>query len=113
MHRDPDSWTNPETPQRPKSGWLQHAMPDSERYSYRFYNIWVALSPLDPTEQVWNNPLVVLLPRSGGRQEWEFEKRTLDMVNVDEQREAEEAAKDFSGATCLRLCLYLCLTFVP
>eukprot|EP00958_Prasinococcus_capsulatus_P030462 scaffold8126_cov457-Prasinococcus_capsulatus_cf.AAC.1 len=103
MHRDPDSWTNPDTPQRPKRGWLDHAMPNVDVYSYRFYNVWIALSPLDPTGQVWNNPLVVLLPRNGGSREWAFQERTLDMVNVE-----EEASDDgFSGM--LRSNQYTCI----
>ena len=39
LHRDPDSWTNPKTPQRPKDGWTDLAMPDRDRYQYRFVNI--------------------------------------------------------------------------
>lgn len=41
LHRDPDSWTNPRTPQRPKDGWTELAMPERERYDYRFVNVWV------------------------------------------------------------------------
>ena len=79
LHRDPDSWTNPRTPQRPKDGWTELAMPERERYAYRFVNVWVARSAIDPTGQVWQSPLVVCLPREGGNREWAFQKRKLAM----------------------------------
>ena len=75
LHRDPDSWTNPRTPQKPKDGWTELAMPERERYDYRFVNVWVARSAIDPTGQVWQSPLVVCLPRDGGKREWAFERQ--------------------------------------
>ena len=89
LHRDPDSWTNPKTPQRPKDGWTDLAMPERGKYAYRFINVWVARSAIDPTLQVWQSPLVVCLPRDGGRREWPFERQTLAM-------DAEEAEKEFA-----------------
>jgi hypothetical protein len=89
LHRDPDSWTNPRTPQRPKDGWTDLAMPDRERFVYRFVNVWVARSAIDPTGQVWQSPLVVCLPRDGGAREWPFERRKLAM-------DAEEAEKEYN-----------------
>jgi len=89
LHRDPDSWTNPKTPQRPKDGWTDLAMPERGKYAYRFINVWVARSAIDPTLQVWQSPLVVCLPRDGGRREWAFERRTLEMSD-------EEAKKEFA-----------------
>ena len=79
LHRDPDSWTNPATPQRPKDGWTELAMPERKKYAYRFINVWVARSAIDPTGQVWQSPLVVCLPRDAGEREWAFEKRKLAM----------------------------------
>jgi len=79
LHRDPDSWTNPRTPQRPRDGWTDIAMPDRDRYAYRFVNVWVARSAIDPTGQVWQSPLVVCLPRDGGAREWAFERLKLSM----------------------------------
>ena len=87
MHRDPDSWTNPKTPQRPKDGWTELSMPDRGKYAYRFINVWVARSAIDPTGQVWQSPLVVCLPREGGRREWAFEKRTLAMDDAEAEKE--------------------------
>jgi hypothetical protein len=87
MHRDPDSWTNPKTPQRPKDGWTELSMPDRGKYAYRFINVWVARSAIDPTGQVWGSPLVVCLPREGGRREWAFEKRTLAMDDAEAEKE--------------------------
>ena len=87
MHRDPDSWTNPKTPQRPKDGWTELSMPDRGKYAYRFINVWVARSAIDPTGQVWGSPLVVCLPREGGRREWAFEKRTLAMDDDEAEKE--------------------------
>ena len=89
LHRDPDSWTNPRTPQRPKDGWTELAMPERGKYAYRFINVWVARSAIDPTLQVWQSPLVVCLPRDGGRREWAFERQTLEMSD-------EEAEKEFA-----------------
>ena len=87
LHRDPDSWTNPRTPQRPRAGWTDLAMPDRETYAYRFVNVWIARSALDPTGQVWQSPLVVCLPREGGAREWAFEKRTLAMDEGEAEKE--------------------------
>ena len=87
LHRDPDSWTNPKTPQRPKDGWTDLAMPDRDRYQYRFVNIWVARSAIDPTGQVWQSPLVVCLPRDGGEREWKFEKRKISMDDTEAEKE--------------------------
>ena len=89
LHRDPDSWTNPRTPQRPKDGWTELSMPKRGKYSYRFINVWVARSAIDPTGQVWQSPLVVCLPRDGGCREWAFERQTLAMSD-------EEAEKEFA-----------------
>jgi len=93
LHRDPDSWTNPRTSQRPRSGWVDLAMPDRDRYSYRFINLWLARSAIDPTEQVWSSPLVVLLPREKGTREWAWQTRTLGM-----DAEAAEDESNFSLA---------------
>ena len=86
LHRDPDSWTNPATTQRPRDGWPELSMPNRERYCYRFINVWLATSALDPTGNAWQSPLVVMLPRDGGRREWMFDKRKLSMTR--------EGAKD-------------------
>ena len=87
LHRDPDSWTNPKTPQRPKDGWTDLAMPDRDRYQYRFVNIWIARSAIDPTGQVWQSPLVVCLPKDGGEREWKFEKRKISMDDSEAEKE--------------------------
>ena len=86
LHRDPDSWTNPATTQRPRDNWPELSMPERNRYQYRFINVWLATSALDPTGNAWQSPLVVMLPREGGRKEWMFEKRKLSMTS--------EGAKD-------------------
>ena len=88
MHRDPDSWTNPSTSQRPREGWTELSMQDRERYQYRFINVHLITSALDPTYNAWQSPLVVMLPRESGKREWPFEKQTLTMT--------EEGAKDES-----------------
>ena len=88
MHRDPDSWTNPSTSQRPREGWTKLSMQDIERYQYRFINVHLITSALDPTYNAWQSPLVVMLPRESGKREWPFEKQTLTMT--------EEGAKDES-----------------
>mmetsp|Transcript_36422 Transcript_36422/g.90823 ORF Transcript_36422/g.90823 Transcript_36422/m.90823 type:complete len:462 (-) Transcript_36422:57-1442(-) len=81
LHRDPDAidYKSP--------GWMETSMPGSKSsseggagdedgaYSYRYYNIWLARTPLDASGQVWENPLCLLLPRDGGAQEWDFEIR--------------------------------------
>ena len=80
LHRDPDSWTNPATKQRPRDGWPNLSMPNRERYQYRFINVHLTTSALDPTGNAWQSPLVVMLPREGGQREWAFEKRKLSMT---------------------------------
>jgi hypothetical protein len=86
LHRDPDSWTNPATTQRPRDGWPELSMPDRSRYQYRFINVHLTTSALDPTGNAWQSPLVVMLPRDGGAREWAFVKRKLEMTS--------EGAKD-------------------
>ena len=86
LHRDPDSWTNPATTQRPRDGWPELSMPNRERYQYRFINVHLTTSALDPTGNPWQSPLVVMLPRESGAREWAFEKRKLEMT--------KEGAKD-------------------
>ena len=66
-------------------------MPERGKYAYRFINVWVARSAIDPTLQVWQSPLVVCLPSDGGRREWAFERQTLAMS--DEEAEKEFAVK--------------------
>jgi hypothetical protein len=80
LHRDPDSWTNPATKQRPRKGWPDLSMPDRDRYQYRFINVHLTTSALDPTGNAWQSPLVVMLPRDGGEREWRFTKRKLEMT---------------------------------
>ena len=87
LHRDPDSWTNPTTPHRPKDGWTDLSMKNRGRYAYRFVNVWLARSAIDPTGQVWQSPLVVCLPRDGGNREWAFQKRKLAMEENEAQKE--------------------------
>ena len=67
LHRDPDAidYKSP--------GWMEYAMPnsretDEEGHSYRYYNVWMARTLLDPSGQVWENPLCLLLPRGRGRE---------------------------------------------
>ena len=69
LHRDPDAvdYKSPD--------WMRTAMPEKDVYAYRYYNIWLARSPIDPTGQVWENPLVMLLPRNGGAKEWRYDVR--------------------------------------
>ena len=38
-------------------------MPDRDRYRYRFINVHLTTSALDPTGNAWRSPLVVMLPR--------------------------------------------------
>ena len=80
LHRDPDSWTNPATKQRPRKGWPDLSMPDRDRYQYRFINVHLTTSALDPTGNAWQSPLVVMLPRDRGEREWRFTKRKLEMT---------------------------------
>ena len=95
LHRDPDAidYKSP--------GWMESAMPGSSTenddedgaYSYRYYNVWLARTPLDPSGQVWENPLCLLLPKDGGSQEWEYEIRKPE-DNVDAP---EESIGDMMG----------------
>jgi hypothetical protein len=77
LHRDPDAidYKSPD--------WMEKSMENSEEYSYRYYNVWVSRTPKDPTGQVWDNPLLVLLPKNGGTKEWKYEIRT-EKDNLDE-----------------------------
>lgn len=89
LHRDPDAidYKSP--------GWMEYAMPgsretDEEGYSYRYYNVWMARTPLDPSGQVWENPLCLLLPRDGGAKEWDYEvRKPEDNVDAVEETTAE------------------------
>jgi len=69
LHRDPDAidYKSP--------GWMEAGMAKSDEYSYRYYNVWLLRSPRDPTGQAWDKPLVVLLPKNGGTQEWTYDIR--------------------------------------
>jgi hypothetical protein len=68
LHRDPDAidYKSP--------GWMETSMPDStgegddNGYSYRYYNLWLARTPIDPTGETWESPLCLLLPKHGGAQ---------------------------------------------
>ena len=82
-------------------GWLDEACPEPEKYSYRFYNIWLARSALDPTCQVWEDPLLLLLPREGGRREWPYEAVTEADREAAKAKAAEEGAKGWSPARML------------
>ena len=103
LHRDPDAidYKSP--------GWMETSMPGSRgqdaaeggeaageqgaedgAYSYRYYNLWLARNPLDPSGQVWENPLCVLLPREGGAREWDYEVRRPE----DNEEEVEETLGD-------------------
>jgi len=77
LHRDPDAidYKSP--------NWMETAMENSEEYSYRYYNVWISRTPKDPTGQVWDNPLLVLLPKDGGAKEWKYDIRT-EKDNLDE-----------------------------
>ena len=77
LHRDPDAidYKSP--------NWMETAMENSEEYSYRYYNVWISRTPKDPTGQVWDNPLLVLLPKDGGSKEWKYDIRT-EKDNLDE-----------------------------
>lgn len=75
LHRDPDAidYKSP--------GWMETSMPDStgegddNGYSYRYYNLWLARTPIDPTGETWESPLCLLLPKHGGAQEWRYDVR--------------------------------------
>ena len=47
-------------------------MENSEEYSYRYYNVWISRTPKDPTGQVWDNPLLILL-RKRRSEEWKYD----------------------------------------
>tara|TARA_B110000977_G_scaffold166839_2_gene214974 strand:+ start:1835 stop:3169 length:1335 start_codon:yes stop_codon:yes gene_type:complete len=72
LHRDPDAidYKSP--------GWMEHSMPESngdDGYSYRYYNVWLSRTPIDPSGQCWESPLCLLLPKDGGQQEWKYDVR--------------------------------------
>jgi hypothetical protein len=72
LHRDPDA-IDYKAP-----GWMETAMPDSkgeDGYSYRYYNVWLSRTPIDPSGQTWESPLCLLLPRDGGKREWRYDVR--------------------------------------
>jgi len=70
-------------------------MEGSDEYSYRYYNIWLLRSPIDPTGQAWDKPLVVLLPRDGGAREWTYDvRRPEDNVEDDAKKTAGSAFKE-------------------
>ena len=77
LHRDPDAidYKSP--------NWRETAMENSEEYSYRYYNVWISRTPKDPTGQVWDNPLLILLPKDGGAKEWKYDIVT-EKDNLDE-----------------------------
>ena len=98
LHRDPDAidYKSP--------NWMERAMPgslpadaegdgDEGAYSYRYYNVWLARTPLDASGQVWENPLCLLLPKDGGAQEWEYEVRKPE----DNEDAPEETVGDKMG----------------
>ena len=72
-------------------GWLEEACPDADEYSYRFYNVWLSRSPLDPTCQVWEDPLLLLLPREAGAREWSYDAISEADRAAAKAAEAEEA----------------------
>ena len=89
LHRDPDAidYKSP--------GWMEAGMEGSDEYSYRYYNIWLLRSPIDPTGQAWDKPLVVLLPRDGGAREWTYDvRRPEDNVEDDAKKTAGSAFKE-------------------
>jgi hypothetical protein len=102
LHRDPDAidYKSP--------GWMESSMPGSTStagpgpgaaededgaYSYRYYNVWLARSAIDPSGQVWENPLCMLLPRDGGAREWDYEVRRPE----DNDDAVEETFGDVVG----------------
>ncbi|GAB5364717.1 hypothetical protein AAMO2058_000993900 [Amorphochlora amoebiformis] len=68
IHRDIDTCSLPRE--------IDAAMENAGSYSYRFYNIWIAMTDrkgtLDQYNQVTTYPNVILLPRDGGAREWKF-----------------------------------------
>ena len=52
-------------------------------YSYRYYNVWISRTPKDPTGQVWDNPLLILLPKDAVTKEWKYDIVT-EKDNLDE-----------------------------
>ena len=94
LHRDPDAIDYKQP------GWMEAAMPgsgapgDEDGYSYRYYNVWLARTPLDPSGQVWENPLCLLLPKDKGEREWTYEIRTPeDNEGVTEETLGEKAGR--------------------
>ena len=94
LHRDPDAIDYKQP------GWMEAAMPgsgapgDEDGYSYRYYNVWLARTPLDPSGQVWENPLCLLLPKEKGAREWTYEIRTPeDNEGVTEETLGEKAGR--------------------
>ena len=87
LHRDPDA-IDYKAP-----GWMESAMPGSEGedgYSYRYYNVWLARTPIDPSGQTWDSPLCLLLPRDGGAREWRYDvRRPEDNEDVAEETPSE------------------------
>jgi len=89
LHRDPDAidYKSP--------GWMEAGMSNSDEYSYRYYNVWLLRSPRDPTGQAWDKPLVVLLPKNGGTQEWTYDiRRPEDNVEDDANKTAASQFKN-------------------
>ena len=90
LHRDPDAIDYKQP------GWMETAMPGSApfgaeeeedgAYSYRYYNVWLARTPLDASGQVYENPLCLLLPRDEGAKEWDYEiRKPEDNVGAKEE----------------------------
>ena len=79
--------------ERPREGWTKLSMQDIERYQYRFINVHLITSALDPTYNAWQSPLVVMLPRESGKREWPFEKQTLTMTEEDAKDESKLEGK--------------------
>ena len=87
LHRDPDA-IDYKAP-----GWMETAMPDSkgeDGYSYRYYNVWLSRTPIDPSGQCWESPLCLLLPRQGGAREWRYDVRKPE----DNDEAKEETPKE-------------------
>ena len=93
LHRDPDAIDYKQP------GWMEAAMPNSggpgeeDGYSYRYYNVWLARTPIDPSGQVWENPLCLLLPKNRGAQEWDYEVRLPE----DNEGAVEETLGEKAG----------------
>ena len=91
LHRDPDAIDYKEP------GWMENAMPGSDGadgYSYRFYNVWLSRTPIDPSGQTWESPLVLLLPRDGGAREWRYDvRKPEDNEDAEEETPGEILAR--------------------